>query len=1082
MLISISLRNLITCLCAFMVIALVAGCGGGGSSTGQITSVSEAGVVGVTANPGPIVAVRVGDTATLDGSRSSTSSIFDQPMSYAWSFTHKPKASNAQLQGAATANPIFVADAAGVYMVALVASSGGYTSQRQVGTVVATVAPDRFTGPFNHMGLSPNCVNCHDGTIDLVPGTSTIFGKSANHLATSTACQTCHTPQGFATIPYVDHKEIFGNCSECHNGTIAIGKSAFHTPTEAECNSCHNTTHFLQLNPDGSFDHSNISTACTGCHNGTVATGKDVGHIVTDTQCGYCHNILGFLPAYPNHVGPDVVGKRCDSCHGAGQALGQSIGHPNTSPDCAACHSINSFSLGGVFNHGVIDSISQPCAACHNDTNSIGALGKGAAPNHPITNADCGSCHNTTSFFGAFVDHTGPTVVGKRCDSCHGSSAVGTSLNHMPIPTGQDCAACHTPGTFTSGSYDHTGVVSGCNTCHNNVITVGKFVNHLPTNPANQDCADCHNTTEFANTVFDHVGIDTANCKLCHNGDITLGKHLKHVPTTLDCSSCHTTSNFTSFAGIVFNHQGIDPANCSFCHNTGIATPKTVNHIPARDDCSACHNSTAVFTSTTFLTTGHQSITHGCEGCHVSKFLPTRPDLYKFAIHLPTNQDCYLCPTTAGFFPAITPFRHLAITGNCVSCHDGSVNNVAVGARGKTPTAIHQNTSGDCSGWHNTTNFLGAFVDHTGPDVTGKRCDVCHNGIDATGMDAKTNPVHVLTDQDCGTCHLAGGAFTPAIFDHTGIVNNCASCHDGVSATGLSLNHITIGIGQDCSACHNPTAFAGAKFDHTGILNNCGACHNGDAARGKIPPPNHVPTNDDCANCHQTTGFLPATFDHVGIVDNCTSCHGVGFATGKSVNHVTTGEDCGVCHTTNTFVGAVFDHTGIVDNCASCHGSTAIGMHNAHIATNLDCHFCHTTATFKGGTWVHDSSTAGTCDTCHNNNGGGATPKNQGHFNTAEQCDVCHSTNGWAPTVFSHSPNGDYPGDHFKNLSCQKCHGNLIGTPFTWPSPQYAPFCAACHERDFKSEGKHNGGKSGTVAQNKNCGASGCHKVFKRGF
>jgi hypothetical protein len=537
-----------------------------------------------------------------------------------------------------------------------------------------------------------------------------------------------------------------------------------------------------------------------------------------------------------------------------------------------------------------------------------------------------------------------------------------------------------------------------------------------------------------------------------------------------------------SFAGITFNHLGIDQNDCAACHGTGIATPKKVNHIPAQGDCSTCHDSTNSFASTTFLNADHQAITRGCEGCHVGQFHPNDPTLYKAASHLPTTQDCYLCHDKTAFAPALTPFSHAGISGNCASCHDGSADHVAAGAVGATNTALHLGSSSDCSACHDTATFVGGNVDHSGPDVLGRQCESCHNGVDAIGKSAKVNPPHVATSQECGVCHVSGGTFVPSVFDHAGVVSGCDSCHDGIGATGMHSGHVPIGPAQDCSACHNTTAFAGARFDHAGITEDCSSCHNGTTARAKIPPPNHVPTTGECMQCHQTTGFVPAAFDHAGIVANCASCHDAGFAKGKSDTHVQTNEDCGVCHNTSTFIGAVFDHTGIVDDCSSCHGVTAIGKHGTHITTALDCHFCHTTATFVGGTWAHDASSAGTCDQCHNNAGGGAAFKPAGHLSTTVQCDVCHSTNGWAPTIFSHDPQGDYPGNHGRNLGCLDCHGNAVESAFAWPSPRYAPFCAACHERDFESEDKHIGGKGGTVEQNKNCGSGGCHNISSREF
>jgi predicted CXXCH cytochrome family protein len=389
--------------------------------------------------------------------------------------------------------------------------------------------------------------------------------------------------------------------------------------------------------------------------------------------------------------------------------------------------------------------------------------------------------------------------------------------------------------------------------------------------------------------------------------------------------------------------------------------------------------------------------------------------------------------------------------------------------------------------------------------TTAESCAFCHNGTDAIGVDDKPNPPpHVPTSQDCVICHTAGGAFTPSLFDHVGITDNCASCHDGNYATGTDAKtgsphipiELPIGSGnfQDCSVCHNPTKFANARFEHQGISGNCATCHNGSTATGKNNF--HVPTNDDCSVCHYTTGFKPANFDHVGIVDNCASCHDAGFATPKDSGHLDTTQDCGICHNTSGFKPATFDHSGIKDGCADCHdGNTATGKVDAnptHIEpADQDCHFCHTTATFAGGTWVHGADTANHCLDCHDD-GGRATPKSNGHLNTTDQCDVCHTTDRWAPTNFSHASDSEFTkqklGTHRRDPGCNGCHGTKIGSRpdgIQWlpsKSSQYAPACAACHSNRFRAKGDHRGGKSGTVEQNKGCGDSRCHKVSSSGF
>jgi len=1060
-------RKLAASLLACMLAVVGAGCSGSSddSVATPAPAFATANAVEIEARTGPILIVRVGDTVTLDGNRSFTSSA--DALSFRWSFSSRPAASNAELQNAAAANPSFVADVSGTYVAQLVVSAGSITSQRAVQLVAATVPPE--PGVF-HDGLSSNCINCHNDSL------SDITSKPPDHVASSNLCATCHTPThlGFSAIHVVDHQEVFGNCSGCHNGVTAIGKSEFHVQTVVECDACHNTSHFLALEPDGSFDHSGIARSCSGCHNGTVAQGKTPTppHPDTDSECGACHTTATFQGAFPDHTGPDVVGNRCDACHGI-SATGQTDGHPLTFVDCATCHSTVTFSLDGVFNHRVVDATVQPCESCHNDSNSINAPAKSSAvPAHPATSEDCGSCHDTDSFAGAFVDHTG---IVDNCASCHGVTASGKSDNHMP--TIDDCSACHTPGNFSTGTYDHAGVINNCESCHNNVITLGKLPEHIPTN---EDCAACHNTVDFAAATFAHVGIDINNCASCHDDGVSIGKPDDHLPTALDCSSCHDTTNFSTFAGITFNHLGIDPDNCAACHSTGIATPKKTDHIPADEDCSVCHDSTVAFSSTTFLFTSHQDITRGCEGCHVGQFFVTRPDLVKAAGHLPTDQDCSDCHTTAAFKPSI--FDHAGIADNCASCHDGSASHVALGALGKTASPVHQNTSSDCSVCHDTISFAAAFVDHTSPIVLDNSCVSCHNGTDATGKNAK--PDHVVTSEDCGTCHVPGGTFAPAVFNHTGIVDNCASCHDGNAATGKAAKtdapHIP--TTEDCSTCHTPAGFAGARFDHLGIVGNCVACHDGNVATGKADT--HVPTNGDCSDCHVTAGFKPAAFDHVGIVDNCASCHAAGFATPKDSDHVVTSQDCGACHNTRGFIPATFDHTGIIDNCASCHGVTARGLSPDHIPTSLDCSFCHTTATFVGGTFDHQGISSG-CATCHDGTTAvGSEPQGlNDHFITVAECNDCHSTQAWAPINFTHPLSSDYPGDHSINLACSSCHkGNDENIAFSWP--QYAPFCAACHANDFDRKGNHIGGENGTVEQNKDCsgGGRGCHRVSDRDF
>ena len=1148
-------RTLTGGLFACLLGMLVVGCGGGPGDAEfpQEQVPAEAPRIDeIVARTGPIVAIRVGQTANLNDLNSYTSS--DQPLSFDWSFSSMPDGSNAVLQNADSANPSFVADTRGDYRVQLVVSADGISSERAVQLVVVTVSPERPTGPANHEGLSSICVVCHSDEIDASPKPGKIPGKSLNHVATSSICETCHTPLGFDRVPFVDHQEVFGNCSGCHDNVLAIGKSEFHQPTSAECDSCHNTTSFFELGADGKFDHTGITSGCSGCHNGSTAIGKTPTatenppgiHPVTSAECISCHTTASFLGAFPDHTDPVIIGPGCNSCHGVSSTdniTDPTVGHPvmtrtdMTTIDCGSCHGIATFSLniangeGGQFNHGLVDPAVLTCITCHNATNSINAPGRTPVPpagTHP-DRVDCQSCHTTDAFNPpTSVDHNDPAVLAARCDSCHGVNATGkpvdlfgpgntliyahmqTTITNPPQnPPDRDCGDCHTPGTFTTGTFDHDlsfySPQPACEDCHNNVITLGKLNNHIPTT---QDCGACHlDTIDFRGATVNHATLSPAeltNCVSCHDGNIATGKPLStHLPTDLltneNCFECHNVPNTDlSFADASnFSHSGSGiNGNCESCHSGNSnyvsvgAIGKKTNHIPALNGCVVCHDQTTTnpgdfSPAIGFLPNVHDAITNGCEGCHTGQFLPlpsnTSAELVKDVNHVPTAQDCDVCHTIAGFAPT-TMLAHEGITGNCVSCHNGSF--VTLGARAKTATPPHPVTSADCALCHDTISFANAFVDHNDPAVLAARCDSCHvaNGTGtAKGMDVG----HVVTTQDCGICHAAGGSFKPAVFNHIGIVDNCASCHDGTEATGSPNDPIHQNTTEDCSVCHNTTAFAGASFAHQGIVDNCVSCHNGTTATGKSNF--HVPTGGDCVDCHQTTGFRPATFSHVGIVDNCSSCHDAGFARPKKTAHVPTTQDCGVCHNTSVFKPATFDHTGITNNCVSCHdGTIAKGKVDAvpaHIQTSLDCSSCHTTATFAGGTWTHDASSVNNCNTCHSPGGGAKRYKVvPPHLLTTAQCDVCHTTNGWAPTNFSHDPQGNYPGDHRRDPGCNACHGNTISATIPYRWPQYAPDCASCHANDFDRKGDHIGGENGTVSQNRNCAGSGCHRVSDREF
>jgi len=1060
-------RTLIAYALLFAVAVFAAGCGGGSSGTSNDTapttpsptptptattlilsadagSVCETYVIGYPGTPSLSCHNDPNDTnpkhafykyntdthtAYLDGSGSTTSG--GAALTYAWSFTTTPKGSAlTNLQNDTTATPSFVPDVAGTYVVQLVVSSQGVTSARSLTSVFALDATVKnpiatYPGYYPyHGGVSNNCVQCHfDGN------STTLLAKSGNHIATSNVCQACHTPIGFKTVSFVDHDEVFGKCSSCHNGVTATGKSAYHLVTSAECDVCHTTTSFLTLSANGQYDHTNITEPCSACHGVTaIGTSSDpVGHLsIGSTECNACHTTVSFKTPYVNHNSSAVIGQ-CNDCHtdtgskhsANSNAMLQTATHPDTTGvSCDICHNVVSFKLNGLFDHAVLARHPVACAACHDGVNATGVpaiTSSGTSHIDVSSGPDCGSCHNTRTFVGGFVDHSKIDFATQPCVSCHNGTTLGANgipitgmpsdPIHDPFVTPPDCGQCHTPGgSFLLATVDHSGfgnvpTSDVCSNCHNGTTATGKPGSHIPTT---QDCGQCHDphSDTFKNaSAFDHSTLTAGTrCDSCHDGNTATGRSVLHVPTTaipasanVDCAACHVdTAGFTSFVISTFNHGGTGATqitdNCASCHNgktydttlvigkptkfvVNTSTKETRAHISTTNDCSQCHNDT----------TNGPGI-NGVTG------------LTGFA--------------SASLFDSAV---HKQATALCSSCHDG----YHIGADGMNKNAAkftnHVPTKQECNKCHVNTitdGFLAANSIFAHQGITGN-CVSCHDGIHETsgvtknvlGKNDAPAPGHIHTAADCNSCHLTTGTdFKNAYVDHTSTTVTsvrCDSCHDGKQKDGQGNpilgkkdavpTHVV--TAEDCGVCHVPGgSFKSLAFDHSAIASGtrCDSCHNNgptataigyDATIHITIQTNSKGVLEDCGDCHNTTSFTGTQFDHSTVSSStpCSSCHDGTTATGMPAgNHVPTSQDCRVCHVTTGFLPGTFDHAGpetVGKQCMDCHDNViAKGKTPNHVVTNQDCSACHDTAHhFLNATSIdHSTITSGCADSsCH---------------------------------------------------------------------------------------------------------------------
>ena len=379
----------------------------------------------------------------------------------------------------------------------------------------------------------------------------------------------------------------------------------------------------------------------------------------------------------------------------------------------------------------------------------------------------------------------------------------------------------------------------------------------------------------------------------------------------------------------------------------------------------------------------------------------------------------------------------------------------------------------------------------TGPVAAGN-CASCHNGSYVFANALAKPATHIVTTQQCDTCHTTV-AWKPSTFAHTGVVaGTCVTCHNGTQARGKGATHLPTSAA--CDSCHiGYAAFAPAMMNHGATAGplaagNCATCHSGAylSINAQVKPATHVATTAQCDTCHtSTTTWATATFVHdAAAVGRCSTCHNSVNALGKPTTHIPTSAQCDTCHTNyTTFRPARMSHeatTGpsAVGNCTSCHNGAytavnALAKPATHIPTTTQCDSCHT----KGyTTWspavMNHAGLAGQCASCHSGAylTQNAQTKPATHIPTTQQCDSCHnSITTWATGTFNHASATPAVAGR-----CADCHNsvNALGKP-TNHIPTTAQ-CDTCHKTfaAFAPAAMSHAGTTGPVAAG-NCAS--CH-------
>ena len=483
--------------------------------------------------------------------------------------------------------------------------------------------------------------------------------------------------------------------------------------------------------------------------------------------------------------------------------------------------------------------------------------------------------------------------------------------------------------------------------------------------------------------------------------------------------------------------------NCASCHNGTGATGKSATHIPVgATNCIACHNTTAFKPSTWNHT--QLPVAAQCATCHNGAYPPADG---KSASHIPYQ-------TVAGLAAA-----------NCDSCHKA-------GYVAWTPAKVHANVTIDGPMRHAATP-------------------------------ASSRPRRCTRGRRCArTATSPPRTWTGAKVDHSTftVATNCASCHNGTSATGKSATHIPVGA-TNCIACHNTTAFKPSSWNHTQlpVVAQCATCHNGAYPPADGKSASHIPYQTvatlaaaNCDSCHKAgyVAWTPAKVHaNVTITAQCATCH----ASIKPNTAVHVGQTvCENCHkSTTTWTGAKVDHSTftVATNCASCHNGTgATGKPATHIpvgATN--CIACHTTSAWKPTKWNHTQVPVTDCASCHNGSYPPADGKVASHIPyqlvtgaATANCNTCHKAGytSWA--------GGRLHANVTVTGQCKTCHnGSYTSQGATAKPANHIPEaqllngaameCNACHTSTtaWTERMNHNGSQGSGAGWCKSCHATG---------
>ena len=425
-------------------------------------------------------------------------------------------------------------------------------------------------------------------------------GKNANPYPDQQSARTATATNGWIPVA-LDHANVIGTCSTCHNGTTATGKTRPISPAQH----LRGLPHHQYLDPARCSITASVTGTCVSCHNGTTATGKTANHIASNnTAMTATPPTAGSRrPFDHSHASPATA----PAATTAPPPPARTATHIQTTNLCEDCHSTSSWTPVTRVDHAAVTRHLLQLSQRHH---------RHRQDSQPYRQQQhCDDCHTTNGWIPAPFDHSKSPATAPAA-----TTAPPPPARQHPYPDHGRLRGLPRTNTWTPVTrVDHSDVTRHLLQLpqrHHRRRQVGqpyrqqqqlrRLPHHQWLDPGAPSITARHRQLRqlpqrhhrhrqehhpypdhhAVRGLPPHQCLDPGDpgrsrqrlgtCVCCHNGTTATGKTANHIASSNSCDDCHTTNGWIRRR---FDHSNVT-GNCASCHNGTTATGKNSHPYP----------------------------------------------------------------------------------------------------------------------------------------------------------------------------------------------------------------------------------------------------------------------------------------------------------------------------------------------------------------------------------------------------------------------------------------------------------------------------------------------------------------------